>query len=114
MRESSPGAQTAPATLTLLPSGWQAPVAPGQSLLEAAQAAGIHLPRSCRNGTCRACLCQLEAGEVHWRVDWPGVLAEERAQGWILPCVAETWGDVRLIQPRARRLLPPSGDTRTP
>lgn len=64
------------------------PVAPGQSLLEAAQAAGIRLPRSCRNGSCRACRCKLLQGQVHYRIEWPGLLAEEKAEGWILPCVA--------------------------
>ena len=64
------------------------PVAPGQSLLEAAQAAGIRLPRSCRNGSCRACRCKLLAGGVRYRIEWPGLLAEEKAEGWILPCVA--------------------------
>jgi ferredoxin len=42
-------------TLTLAPSGLTAPADAGQSLLEAALAAGIRLPSSCRNGTCRAC-----------------------------------------------------------
>jgi ferredoxin len=64
------------------------PIAPGQSLLEAAQAGGIRLPRSCRNGSCRACRCKLLHGQVHYRVEWPGLLAEEKAEGWILPCVA--------------------------
>jgi ferredoxin len=64
------------------------PVEDGQSLLEAAQAAGIRLPRSCRNGTCRACRCRLVAGRVRYRIEWPGLLPEEKAEGWILPCVA--------------------------
>jgi ferredoxin len=25
---------------------------------------------------------------VRYRVEWPGLLAEEKAEGWILPCVA--------------------------
>ncbi|MEK8032253.1 2Fe-2S iron-sulfur cluster binding domain-containing protein [Ideonella sp. DXS29W] len=71
------------------PHGWLVPVLPGQSLLDAAQAAGIRLPRSCRNGSCRACRCPLRQGKVRYRVEWPGLLAEEQAEGWILPCVAE-------------------------
>lgn len=74
--------------LRIEPAGWAVPVASGQSLLEAALAAGIRLPRSCRNGACRACRCRLLAGEVVYRVEWPGLLAEETAEGWILPCVA--------------------------
>lgn len=68
------------------------PVAPGQSLLEAAQSAGIRLARSCRNGSCRACRCKLLQGQVRYRIEWPGLLAEEKAEGWILPCVAEADG----------------------
>ena len=74
--------------LTVQPLGWCVRVAPGQSLLEAVRAAGMRLRSSCRNGTCRACLCRLVEGEVRYRVDWPGLTAEERAEGWTLPCVA--------------------------
>ncbi|WP_374674809.1 2Fe-2S iron-sulfur cluster-binding protein [Ideonella sp.] len=97
--------------LHIQPAGWQVAVAPGQSLLEAAQAAGIRLPRSCRNGTCRACRCRLLAGTVSYRVEWPGLLAEERAEGWVLPCVAESDGDVTVWAPGAadsRRAAPGS------
>ncbi|MEN9397665.1 MAG: hypothetical protein RLZ81_2195 [Pseudomonadota bacterium] len=82
--------------LTVQPLGWCVRVAPGQSLVEAARAAGVRLRSSCRNGTCRACLCRLLAGEVAYRVDWPGLTAEERASGWILPCVALPLGDVEV------------------
>jgi len=87
--ETSIGPMPSPSpVLRIEPGGWDVPVADGQSLLEAAQAAGIRLPRSCRNGTCRACRCRLVAGQVHYRVEWPGLLTEEKAEGWILPCVA--------------------------
>jgi len=77
------------------------PVPAGLSLLEAADAAGIRLPRSCRNGTCRTCRCRLAAGAVRYRIDWPGLSAEERAEGEVLPCVAEALGDVTLWAPGA-------------
>lgn len=89
--------------LTLLPSGLQCPVLPGQSLLEAALAAGIELPRSCRNGTCRACLCRLQAGQVRYRIDWPGLSPDEKDEGCTLPCVALADADVALVAPLARR-----------
>jgi ferredoxin len=82
--------------LTVQPLGWCVRVAPGQSLVEAARAAGVRLRSSCRNGTCRACLCRLVSGAVAYRVDWPGLTAEERASGWILPCVALPLGDVEV------------------
>ena len=92
-------------TLTVQPAGWQALVAPGQTLLQAARAAGLNLPSSCRNGSCRTCLCQLVSGTVHYQIDWPGLLAEEKAGGWILPCVAGASSDVVIAAPAASRLL---------
>lgn len=66
--------------------GFDAPA--GVSLLAAARAAGIVLPSSCRNGTCRTCLCQLREGRVSYLIEWPGLSAEEKLEGCILPCVA--------------------------
>lgn len=78
-----------PTALLHLPeAGRSLPVAAGQTLLDAALAAGVPLARSCRNGSCRACLARLAAGQVHYRIEWPGLLAEEKAAGWVLPCVA--------------------------
>jgi ferredoxin len=91
--------------LRIEPGGWTCEVAEGQSLMEAALAAGIDLPRSCRNGTCRACLCHLDAGQVRYRVDWPGLSPDEKDEGCVLPCVALPIGDVTLRVPLARRRL---------
>ncbi len=67
-----------------------------QTLLAAAAQAGLEFPSSCRNGTCRTCICRLLAGEVGYRIEWPGLLPEEKAQGFILPCVAFAQSDVVL------------------
>jgi ferredoxin len=67
-----------------------------QTLLAAAANAGLEMPSSCRNGTCRTCICRLLDGQVAYRIEWPGVLPEEKAQGWILPCVAHPRTDVVL------------------
>jgi ferredoxin len=77
-----------PFTITLLPSGRSFPSTSETTILEAAALGGLRLPSSCRNGTCRACLCRLEDGMVRYRIEWPGLTAEEKADGWILPCVA--------------------------
>lgn len=90
--------------MTLQPQGWAFEAAEDLSLLEAAAAAGIRLARSCRNGTCRACICRLLAGQVHYRIEWPGLSREEKADGWILPCVACARSALRLDAPNARRL----------
>lgn len=94
--------------LTALPLDATVPVAEGQSLLEAALAAGLDLPRSCRNGTCRACRCTLVAGSVRYRVAWPGLSADEREAGEVLPCVALPLSDVALKAPLARWVARPA------
>ncbi len=69
--------------------------APAQlPLLLAAQQAGLALSSSCRNGTCRTCICRLTSGQVVYRIDWPGLSAEEKQEGYILPCVAYPASDV--------------------
>lgn len=88
--------------LLIQPLGSCVPVQPGQTLLQAAEAAGVALPSSCRNGTCRACVAQLTAGQVRHLVPWPGLSTEEKSAGWVLPCVALPEGDVTLFQPEAQ------------
>ncbi|MDB5869132.1 MAG: ferredoxin [Polaromonas sp.] len=69
------------------------------TLLQAAEQAGFLLASSCRNGTCRACLCQLVSGQVAYRIEWPGVSADEKQEGFILPCVAHPLSDVVISLP---------------
>ena len=88
--------------VTVQPGGWSFPINPGESLLEAALAAGVELPHSCRNGTCRACRCQMLRGQVSYRVAWPGLSLDEKEAGETLPCVALACTDVVLDVPTAR------------
>jgi ferredoxin len=74
--------------ITLAPQGWQFDCAPTQTILQAALAAGLRLPHSCRNGTCRACIAPLLAGQIDYLIEWPGLSREEKAEGLILPCAA--------------------------
>lgn len=69
---------------------------PGQTVLQAALLNGVKLPSSCRNGTCRACRCRRLAGETAHAIPWPGLSAEEKTEGWILPCVAHALSDLVL------------------
>jgi ferredoxin len=75
---------------------------PAETLVAAAARAGIELPTSCRNGTCRTCMCQVRSGEVAYRIQWPGLLPEEKDDGWILPCIAYPRSDLVLERPRRR------------
>lgn len=67
-----------------------------QPLLLAAEAAGRPFPSSCRNGTCRTCMQRMLSGEVRYRIEWPGLLEEEKREGWVLPCVAHPASDIVL------------------
>jgi ferredoxin len=106
---TQPDAEPRAFAMVIEPGGHFVAVREGESLLEAALRAGLSLPRSCRNGTCRACMCRLVDGEIAYRVDWPGLTKEEKAQDWILPCVALARGDVTLDQPDTREAV---ADTR--
>lgn len=87
-------------TLRIEPLGRTVPVEEGRTLLEAALAQGIKLRSSCRNGTCRECLAHVVEGRVRYRVEWPGLSPDEKAEGCTLPCVALAETDVVLLQPR--------------
>ena len=64
-------------------------------LLLSAERAGLALlDSSCRNGTCRACICQLLSGQVMYRIDWPGLSLMRSAKAascpaWRIRC--PTW-----------------------
>jgi ferredoxin len=92
------------ATITFQPAGWTAPAPADTTILHAAEQAGIDLPSSCRNGTCRTCICRLGSGAVRYLVEWPGLSVDEKREGYILPCVAVPLGDVVVEQPLAKRI----------
>ena len=68
-------------------------------LLQSALAAGVAMQSSCRNGTCRSCICRLASGKVSYHIAWPGLSAEEKAEGYILPCVAYPASDLVIQAP---------------
>jgi ferredoxin len=88
-------------TVKVLPADLQYDVEGDLSLLEAAEMSRVQMPSSCRNGTCRTCLCRLVSGEVTYSIEWPGLSAEEKAEGYVLPCVARPSTHVVLEQPDA-------------
>lgn len=96
-------------TVTLAPTDWRFEAGADEALVAAAARAGIRLPASCRNGTCRTCMCALVEGEVAYPGGRPGLTAEEMEEGWILPCVGRARSDLRIEAPDAEILekLPP-------
>lgn len=85
-------------TATALPEEQSCDAWADQPLLVSLELGGIDWPSSCRNGTCRTCLGQLLHGKVHYVIDWPGLSAEEKAAGHLLPCVAYPDSDVTLLR----------------
>ena len=86
-------------SIEIAPQGWRFDCAATQTLLLAALAHGHALPHSCRNGSCRACLAQLLEGQIEYRIEWPGLSPEEKAEGCVLPCVAYPTSDMVLQGP---------------
>lgn len=73
-------------------------VLPGQTVLEAAVAAGVGVPFSCAMGGCAACRCTVTEGAMV--MDEPNCLTDgERAAGHVLTCVGRPMGDVTLEVP---------------
>lgn len=64
------------------------------TVLRASLREGGGLLSSCRAGTCRACMRRLVSGEIAYLIEWPGLSAEEKAEGWFLPCVARPCSDL--------------------
>jgi ferredoxin len=88
--------------VSVLPDGLHFTTDGVASVLESGLQAGVEMPSSCRNGTCRECMCRLVSGNVRYRIDWPGLSADEKAEGWFLPCVALAQSDLQIEQPFAQ------------
>jgi CDP-4-dehydro-6-deoxyglucose reductase len=77
-------------------SGKRFPAEKGASLLDAAAAAGISLPYSCKTGRCSACKCRVLSGRTEALAAESGLAEEEKAAGWILSCVRAAASDLLL------------------
>jgi hypothetical protein len=49
-------------------------------------------------------MCTLVSGSVSYRIEWPGLTKEEKAEGLILPCVATAETDLVLLVPDAEAI----------
>jgi CDP-4-dehydro-6-deoxyglucose reductase len=68
---------------------------PDQSLLDAALAAGLNLPHSCKGGNCGSCRALLQQGSIDYPFGRPAGLAEDEvAAGFILLCQARARADL--------------------
>lgn len=81
--------------VTVQPSKHQFPVEPGQTVLDAAMAAGFVLPYSCRNGACSTCKGKVVSGEFDAGLYPAQILSpEELSQGFTLFCQAKPTSDM--------------------
>jgi CDP-4-dehydro-6-deoxyglucose reductase len=84
-------------TVTLKASGHQFAVAPGETVLEAAQRAGIALDYSCRGGVCGSCKATLLEGICDYPRSPPAALSMAEQVGHsILTCQAVPRGNVTI------------------
>ena len=75
--------------LNILPGDHVVAVSEDQTLLDAAAAAGLLLPHSCRDGVCGACKGKVLEGTVDYGQHGPQTLTdEEKAAGLALFCCA--------------------------
>ena len=82
-------------TVRIEPHGRTLQVRADQPVLEAALAAGLNLPHSCKSGHCSSCRARLIAGEIHYPSGRPpGVTPEEEKSGLILLCQARAQSDL--------------------
>lgn len=70
-------------------------VAENQTILTAAQDAGLDLPYSCSAGVCTTCAAQILEGSVD-QTDGMGVSPELQSQGYALLCVAYPRSDLKI------------------
>ena len=70
-----------------------APLAAGQTVLEAAEEVGVPIEYACRQGYCGLCKIKLLSGEVTMDVD-DGLTPLDRSSGVILACQAKASADI--------------------
>ena len=82
------------------------PVAPQETVLEAAGREGVRLPYDCRKGTCTTCVGRVlevdgaaerdAAAAFDYRRSPEALTDEERADGYVLLCIAAPRADCRV------------------
>src|ERR1700722_7406256 len=95
-----------------LDSGASFEAGPGVTILDAAPAAGITLPYSCRTGRCSSCKCRVIAGTTMALLPETGLEPGDLENGWILGCARTAQTDLvvevedlaALVLPAARTL----------
>src|SRR5258708_26683934 len=103
IRQESFGSQRAPSSasgehkpsgkLVLARSRRSCDLLEGRTLLESAEAGGIFLPFSCRQGECGTCAVRVLSGCIRMDKE-DGLYPGQKEQGYALACVAHVEGTV--------------------
>jgi CDP-4-dehydro-6-deoxyglucose reductase, E3 len=81
--------------VVLLPQSRSIELLPGRTILDAALAAGVNLPHSCKGGGCGSCRARLISGSVSYPRGTPlGLSQSEVDQGHVLLCQAHATSDL--------------------
>ena len=90
-----------------MPDGVQTIVCDGeQSVMEAAQAAGVEIPSLCHSGACSTCASQVVEGTVNQTAQ-TSLDEEQRARGLVLPCVTYPTSDCIIATHKEHALYTP-------
>lgn len=93
----TPGPQVAPQIVTFSIAGVSAPLPADRTVLEAAEAAGVEIPYSCRSGVCGLCVVKLKQGSVTMAVE-DGLESADKAAGYVLACQAKSAGGNLVVE----------------
>ena len=84
-RPAAAAPEVVPLSVTLEGTTVTVEIAPGESVLEAALAAGLDAPWSCRAGVCSTCRCKVVKGSVEMAANH-AIEDDEAAKGFVLSC----------------------------
>jgi CDP-4-dehydro-6-deoxyglucose reductase len=84
-----------PFDVRISPHGRTVRAGEDRSILDAALAAGLNLPHSCKSGHCSSCRARLVSGQVRYPSGPPlGLTPQEAQSGYVLLCQARAISDV--------------------
>ncbi len=99
------------ARIHLADSGAVLNAQPGETLLEMLERSGYRPDFSCRAGACATCRLRVLSGRVCASGENNALTPDERAQGYVLSCVAEPEGDLTLATAGRRVAAPQAVST---
>lgn len=91
--------------ITIKPNNVEFEVAPGETILEAAERHSVDFPYRCRQGVCTSCVCKALSGDVSYGDRDPATLAmvngndPENPQTFTYSCIAYPLTDMVLHHP---------------